>query len=113
MEDATAPSGQRAELMRARLTEAFAPSFCEVVNESHLHGFSKGRDSHFNVRVVSSVFAGQSLLKRHRAVSAALGGELTGAIHAMSVHAHTPEEWELLRADDVASPRCAGHRSSV
>jgi len=80
--------------IRQRLTEAFRPESLEVVDESHLHeghaGHRPGGESHFRVYIVSEVFLGKSRLDRHRAVNAALAGELAGPVHALAIHADAP-----------------------
>lgn len=75
--------------IRRQLSEAFAPSRLEVVNESHRHAGHAGDDgsgeSHFRVAIRAGAFAGQTRIARHRAVHAALGPELMGRIHALAL----------------------------
>lgn len=77
------------EQIRERLTAAFEPTELEVVDDSERHrghaGYQEGGESHFNVRIRAATFAGQSRIARHRAVHAALGAELVGRIHALSL----------------------------
>lgn len=47
---------------------------------------------HFEARIVSSSFAGQRTLQRHRMVYATLGDRMGGEIHALSLRTMTPEE---------------------
>jgi len=72
-----------------RLRAAFAPSELKVVDDSESHrghaGYQDGGESHFNVRMVSAQLAGLNRVKRHRAVHEALGPELIGRIHALSL----------------------------
>jgi acid stress-induced BolA-like protein IbaG/YrbA len=49
---------------------------------------------HFSARVVSETFAGLPALERHRRVYRALGGHVGGAIHAFTLEALTPTEWQ-------------------
>ncbi|MFQ5744737.1 MAG: BolA family protein [Acidobacteriota bacterium] len=51
-----------------------------------------GTRDHFRVEVISSVFNGKSLVEQHQMVYAAVGGELTNAVHALSIHTSTPKE---------------------
>jgi stress-induced morphogen len=51
-----------------------------------------GTSDHFELVVVSDVFAGRSLLERHRMIYAALGDAVGGPIHALSIRAQTPAE---------------------
>ncbi len=54
-----------------------------------------GDGSHFEAIVVGEVFAGLSAVKRQQAVYGTLGDRITsGAIHALSIKAYTPNEWE-------------------
>lgn len=75
--------------IESRLQAKFSPSALEVVDDSESHrghaGYQDGGESHFNVRIRSSAFDGLSRLQRHRAVHAALGGELIGRIHALAL----------------------------
>ena len=55
----------------AALTAAFAPSELIVVDDSESHrghsGFKEGGETHFNVKIRSSVFSGMSQVSAHRA----------------------------------------------
>ncbi|SFQ94942.1 BolA family protein [Poseidonocella sedimentorum] len=77
------------EEIRARLTDAFAPTVLDVEDDSESHrghaGFREGGESHFNVTIRAPAFAGQSRIARHRAVHAALGQEILTRIHALSL----------------------------
>lgn len=75
--------------IRDRLQEAFAPEHLQVVNESYKHAGHAGDDgsgeSHFHVAIKAAAFADQSRVARHRAVHAAIGTEIMGQIHALSL----------------------------
>jgi BolA protein len=79
----------RAEEIRQRLEAAFSPRVLEVINESQRHAGHGGDDgsgeSHFRVRIAAGAFSAMSRIERHRAVHAALGAELVGAIHALAL----------------------------
>jgi len=83
-------------IIRAKLTQAFAPEHLDVINESHLHAGHRGSpgtgESHFRVRIVATAFAGKSRLARHRLVNEALAAELAGKIHALALEIHAPGE---------------------
>ncbi len=51
-----------------------------------------GTKDHWKARVISSAFAGKSLVERHRMVMHALAAELKGPIHALSLEVLTPDE---------------------
>ena len=77
-----------AEQIEDRLTQAFAPSQLEIVNESHRHAGHAGDDgsgeSHFRVLIRAPALAPLGRVARHRAVHQALG-DLTTRIHALAL----------------------------
>jgi BolA protein len=84
------------DLITEKLTEAFVPQSLEVVDESHQHeghgGHRPGGETHFRVYIVSNAFRGKSRLERHRMINTALSRELQSGVHALAIHAATPEE---------------------
>ena len=85
----------RVHQIEQRLRTALAPQRLEIEDESAKHaGHAGARDGggHFDVTIVSSQFAGKSLLQRHRLVYDALGEAMRKDIHALSIHALTPDE---------------------
>lgn len=76
------------EQIRERLQAAFAPSELDVLDEGYKHAGHAGEGKgHFHVRIVSTAFAGQLPIKRHRMVYAALDGLMNNGIHALSIDA--------------------------
>lgn len=55
-------------------------------------------NSHFEALVVSNAFAGKRALARHQLVYSCLGGLVGNEIHALSIRAHTPDEYDDLQA---------------
>ncbi|MDO4894745.1 BolA family transcriptional regulator [Moraxella sp.] len=92
---------------------ALSPSHIELVNESHMHAhFFEGKESHFKLTIVSDAFNGLRLAARHQAIYARLGSLLTsggGTVHALAIHAYTPDEWGML-GQAPSSPVCASKR---
>lgn len=82
--------------IREKLTEAFAPTRLDVINELHLHAGHRSSpgtgESHFRVLIVSSAFAGASRVARHRAVNKLLEAELKGKVHALALNVYAPGE---------------------
>ena len=91
--------------LKERLVE-LEPTYLELVNESAGHGgYYPGKESHFKVIVVSSIFEGLRLVQRHQKIYAVAGDLLTpGNIHALAIHAFLPSEWQ---GQDTSSPECA------
>lgn len=50
-----------------------------------------GTADHWEATIISSAFAGKSLMERHRLVYAALAEEMKGAIHALTLKTLTPD----------------------
>jgi len=77
------------EQILEKLQAVFSPRQLQVINESHHHAGHADRgatiESHFKVIIVADAFDGMSRLARHRAIHQALGKELTGRIHALSL----------------------------
>ncbi len=54
-----------------------------------------GDGRHFEAVVISEAFAGKSLLQKHRLVMATVHEHIrSDELHALSIKAYTPEEWE-------------------
>jgi len=80
------------EQIRAKLMTAFNPSHLEVVDESYRHNVPVGTESHFKVVIVSSLFADQRLLSRHRQIYTLLQDELAATVHALALHTFTENQ---------------------
>jgi BolA protein len=90
-----------------KLVKAFSPSHLEVINESASHNVPEGSESHFKVIISANFFCEKTAVKRHQAIYAELNEELSGSIHALSLHVYTEEEWQSLDAVPK-SPKCLG-----
>jgi BolA protein len=79
-----------------KLTQAFSPQSLNIVNESHLHAGHGDHvlsgESHFRVHIVSDAFKGKSRIERHRMINTLLAAELRDHVHALAIHANTPDE---------------------
>ncbi|PVA07035.1 BolA family protein [Thalassorhabdomicrobium marinisediminis] len=77
-----------AEIRRA-LEGRFSPTSLAVINESHLHAGHAGDDgsgeSHWRIEMTAPELAGASRIAKHRAIHDALGPEIIGRIHALSL----------------------------
>jgi stress-induced morphogen len=52
-----------------------------------------GGGDHFQVTVVAPSFEGTTMVAQHRAIYAALGDAMEGAIHALALTTLTPEQY--------------------
>ena len=87
-------SSERIAVIEKLLQEAFQPSHLLVKDQSHLHaGHAGAKDGrgHFDVTIVSNAFKGKRPLARHRLIYDALGALMETDIHALRIHASTPD----------------------
>eukprot|EP00471_Norrisiella_sphaerica_P005805 CAMPEP_0184480532 /NCGR_PEP_ID=MMETSP0113_2-20130426/2038_1 /TAXON_ID=91329 /ORGANISM="Norrisiella sphaerica, Strain BC52" /LENGTH=110 /DNA_ID=CAMNT_0026859073 /DNA_START=48 /DNA_END=380 /DNA_ORIENTATION=- len=93
--------------IQTKLMKEFKPLHLEVINESHMHNVPKNSETHFKVIVVSDKFNEVKHIDRHRMVNKILSEELEGPVHALSVKAKTPSQWEKSQKVEP-SPSCQG-----
>jgi BolA protein len=96
------------EIIERKITDHLNPVYLEVRNESYMHSVPPGSESHFKVTVVSDKFEGKMLVARHRLLNETLAEELTGPVHALSLHTMTPSEWAEKGGNVPDSPPCHG-----
>ncbi len=86
---------ERVNTIERLLIDAFAPTELLVKDQGHLHaghaGAKEGK-GHFDVRIVSEKFAGQSRIERHRLVYDALGSFMQSDVHALRINAISPTD---------------------
>ncbi|MDT8403500.1 BolA family protein [Sulfuriflexus sp.] len=74
------------------------PEAIKTLIEEGLSGVEarvSGDGSHFEAIVIGEIFDGMSPLNKQRTVYGTLGDRITsGEIHALSIKAYTPAEWE-------------------
>ena len=74
------------------------PSEIQIMLESQLPECSatvvSDDNTHFEATVICSAFQGKRALQRHQMVYGALGDKVGGDIHALSIQAFTPDEWQ-------------------
>ncbi|CAD0197395.1 unnamed protein product [Chrysodeixis includens] len=94
--------------IRSKLLSTLDAKHLDVINESYMHNVPKGAETHFKVVVVSDKFDGLPLIKRHRLVNDILKEELQTGVHALSIVAKTPQQWESSDKVIESSPNCKG-----
>jgi BolA protein len=95
-----------------KLERALSPVVLTVLNESYMHNVPPGSESHFKVVAVSAEFEGTRRVRRHRLIHKILEEELSDHIHALSIDALTPQEWEERKGRTNPSPVCLGGSKS-
>ncbi|RDE08832.1 BolA family protein [Pelagibacterium lacus] len=75
--------------IEATLTEVFAPTTLEVIDDSERHhghaGWREGGNTHFRVTIASPRLDGLSRVEQHRAVNAALADQFSAGLHALAI----------------------------
>lgn len=72
----------------ARLIETGLPDASVQVNSDD--------NTHFEAIVVAEAFSGKRPLARHQLVYRSLGSRVGNEIHALSIRAYTPDEWQRI-----------------
>lgn len=78
----------RIQTIRTRLTEAFAPTQLEIIDDSQKHIGHAGSQSgagHFSVHIASPMFTEKSLVACHQMIYKALDGLIGPEIHALQI----------------------------
>ena len=86
------------ELIRQKLA-VLEPEVIEIRDDSARHAGHEGAKSgggHYLLTIVSSHFVGKPALARHRLVYGAVQALMHKNVHALSVKAYTPEEFDLI-----------------
>lgn len=81
-------------LIRERLS-VLAPEHLSIHDESHAHAGhpgAAGGAGHYRISIVCAQFSQQSKIARHRMVYNLLADLIPQKIHALSIHALSPEE---------------------
>ena len=83
-----------APALEARLREALAPTWLEVIDESAAHAGHAGANglgygTHFRVRIGGPAFAGRSRVAQHRLVYDALQKFTDAGLHALAIEIKT------------------------
>ena len=88
---------ERIKLFERDLYKAFAIEHLKIEDESHLHAGHAGAASgggHFKITIVAPEFAGLNLVARHRTIYKALDQYMPEEIHALTISALTPAEYQ-------------------
>jgi BolA protein len=86
---------ERVEIIRQRITDHLKAESVEVRDDSHHHAGHAGTASgagHYAVKIISDMFAGKSLIERHRMVYNLFMDMMPNDIHALSIQTYTTEE---------------------
>ena len=87
------------------------PIYLDVANESYKHNVAEGSESHFKVYIVAAQFDGMKPIQKHKMVNSILKEEFDAGLHALSITAKSPTQWEAdgsLGAESHQTPNCLG-----
>lgn len=89
------------QLLESRLAP-LAPELLEVADDSSKHAGHAGNNGggHLSAKIVSNAFSGLSTIARHRAVYALVTDLMPHRIHALSLTAQTPEEFQTTKSQN-------------
>ena len=90
-----------------KLRDGLSPVHLQVDNISHMHAVPADAETHFDVVVVSEAFEGLRAVQCHQRVYQLLADELSSGVHALAIHAFTPEYWAL-SGEVPTPPECLG-----
>lgn len=96
----------RKQRITDNLSQNLSATLVEVIDESYKHHVPEGLESHFNILIVSEDFQTKSKIERHRLINKLLAVEFKDGLHALSLHLHTPSEWEIAQTQRLSSPNC-------
>lgn len=87
---------ERTAFLQSRLESAFSPQHLAIKDDSARHAGHSGHGggSHYRVTIVAGAFAGRSLLARHRLVYEAVDEVMGNEVHALSIKAYAPQEYQ-------------------
>lgn len=102
----TADMTTRKQRIDDKLAKTLSIQYVDIENESHRHHVPKDSETHFKVTVVSENFQSLRLIQRHQLINQALKEELATGLHALSIHAYTPNEWLNRQMNSRQSPNC-------
>ena len=72
-----------------------------------MHSVPKNSETHFKIIVVSNNFNGKTKIAIHREINDKLKEEFNSGLHALSIAAYTPEEWNK-KPKIPESEKCLG-----
>lgn len=88
----------RVEKIQQILVSTLNPTHIELYDDSASHaghaGVRESGGGHFYATIVASAFEGRTLVRRHQLVYEALGDLMRTDIHALSIKALTPTEFD-------------------
>lgn len=76
-------------IIEQKLKKQFAPEFIQVLDNSHLHsghlGSRPSGETHFAIKIKSSMFKNYSKLAIHRQINKSLSEEFLNGMHALEI----------------------------
>lgn len=80
------------EIIQEKLIREFAPSFLEIINNSHLHqnhfvapNLELQNQTHFMIKISAQCFNGMTKINIHRQINKILSDEFKRGLHALEI----------------------------
>lgn len=96
----------KAQTLSQKIQVTLAPTHFELINDSHNHSKNPTGETHFQATIISSQFEGLKPIARHRLVMDLAKDEMADGLHALSISAWTPTEWEAREQKTIPLPQC-------
>ncbi|VEG90692.1 BolA family protein [Legionella spiritensis] len=96
----------RKDRIETALLQQINPAVLTIHDESNRHHVPQGAETHFKIILVAEAFSGLKTVERHRMINHLLAREFQNGLHALSLHLHTPAEWQKKGGAIPESPPC-------
>lgn len=89
------------------LSTKFTPEYLQIIDDTDKHkthlNTPYDKETHFSVFIVSPIFQSMNRIERHRAIMNLFEENLKDRLHALSIKAFTPSEYQKFLKTSVAS----------
>ncbi|MBN9413385.1 MAG: BolA family transcriptional regulator [Candidatus Paracaedimonas acanthamoebae] len=88
------------------LSKEFNPEHLEIIDETDKHknhlNTPHTKETHFRILIVSEIFQSMNRIERHRCIMSLFEQDFKAHLHALSIKAFTPNEYQKFPKTKVA-----------
>lgn len=99
--------------LRLILSMTFDPEHLEIIDDTEKHrnhlNTPHHKETHFTILIVSKAFHPMNRIERHRRIMALFEDSFKTQLHALSIKAFTPDEYQKFLKTKLASPKIPLH----
>jgi BolA protein len=99
--------------LQAILSTEFSPEHLEIIDDTDKHkkhmNMQHSKETHFTVFIVSQIFQSMNRIERHRRIMFPFEEAFKNQLHALSIKAFTPGEYQKFLQTKVASCKIPLH----